>query len=137
MSQEDVNGPTYRWSRDGVHYPESDDMGESGLQTKVRKVLMVLLETFFRALGRQVLVGSGQFCYYREGDPRAKVAPDIYVVDDESTPIEEVRSWKVWEREGRAPSLAVEVVSREYRKDYEPELLGAVRGARCPRAVPL
>ena len=123
MALEDVHDHGPPRYRDAIHYPESDDMGESGLQTKVRWMLMALLESFFVALGRKVLIGGDQFFYYREGDPKSKVAPDIYVVEDEDTPIEEVRSWKLWEHEGKAPSLAVEVVSREYRKDYEQDFL--------------
>lgn len=70
-----------------------------------------------------MLVGGNQFMYLREGDTRLRVAPDVYVIEDETLRMEDVKSWRVWEHEGKGPSLAIEVVSDEYMKDYEPELL--------------
>jgi Uma2 family endonuclease len=103
---------------DGVFYPVFEKMGESWLHYHITRDLALLLEEFFAAQSRQVMVGADQFFYYRRGDPRANVSPDVYVVADEPAFRPEVRCWKVWEHDGKAPSLAIEVVSREYLKDY-------------------
>jgi hypothetical protein len=50
-------------------------------------------------------------------NPRAAVAPDVYVLPGVD-PDGEVESWKVWET-GVVPSFALEVVSLDVRKDYE------------------
>lgn len=107
----------------GVIYPVSDNMGESGLQQFVIRLLIGLFEDYFAALEREALVGGNQFFYYREGDPRAVVAPDLYVLDGESLHPTEIKSWKTWEHGGKAPTLALEIVSDEYRKDYADRLI--------------
>ncbi len=108
---------------DGVHYPVCDNMGESVLQIDVNSLLRGLLQDYFAATGRRCFVGSNQFAYYERGNPRACVSPDVYVIDDEDASQRELRSWKLWEHGGKAPTLALEVVSDEYRKDYADELV--------------
>jgi hypothetical protein len=66
----------------GVFYPVSDDAGQSGLQSVVIHLLLDLLEDYFAARERQVFVGANQFFYYKQGDPRSVVAPDVYVTPD-------------------------------------------------------
>lgn len=112
--------PESNLSRDpsGVFYPVSDDMGESGLQLFVIHLLLDLLKDYFATLEREVFVGANQFFYYKQGDPRSVVAPDVYVIDGVSLHPTEVKSWKTWEHDGKAPTVALEIVSDEYRKDY-------------------
>lgn len=98
-------------------------MGESGLQLWVRQILIDLLRNYFEVVEKPVLVGGDQFIYYQQGAPQLKVAPDVYVIEDAGVPITQVRSWKTWEHEGRAPSLAIEVVSEDHQKDYGAELI--------------
>lgn len=108
---------------DTVHYPVSDDMGESSLQLLVIHVLLDLLRDYFAALERPVFVGANQFFYYKRGDAGAVVAPDVYTIDDEEIPAWGVKSWKTWEHDGKGPTLAIEVVSDEYAKDYADTVL--------------
>jgi Uma2 family endonuclease len=108
---------------DGVVYPVCDKMGESSLQQFVNMWLVMLLRSYFAAAGRQAFVGSNQFFYYKRGDPRSAVSPDLYVIDGEDRSPTSVPSWKVWEHEGKVPALVLEVVSDEYRKDYADQLL--------------
>ncbi len=98
-------------------------MGESGLQHWVSHLLFGLLRSFFSSAGQQVVVGGNQFFYVKEGDNTLRVAPDIYVIPDEDTPIDMIKSWKLWEHGGKGPALAIEVVSDEYEKDYDAEQL--------------
>ena len=98
-------------------------MGESGLQHWVCQLLFGLLKSFFDSAGQQVVVGGNQFFYVKEGDNTLRVAPDVYVIADDNTPIDRIKSWKLWEHGGKGPALAIEVVSDEYEKDYDPEQL--------------
>jgi len=100
-----------------VHYPETDHMGEDALQRFIAELLRPLIAAWLFALGRRLFVGADQFIYIVEGDLTQRIAPDIYVlpkVDPGSAP----KCWKRWEiPEG--PSFALEIVSTDYRKDYE------------------
>ncbi|MDC0718023.1 hypothetical protein [Nannocystis bainbridge] len=60
-----------------VFHPVSDDVGQSGLQCSVIHLLLDLLGDYFAARQREVFVGANQFFYYRQGDPRSVVAPDV------------------------------------------------------------
>lgn len=104
-----------RWEQ--VHYPESDDMAEHELQRLIAELLRPLLAQWLAAQGRVAHAGADQFFYWVEGDPGARRAPDVYVVDGVAQDIPAVSSWKVWE--GHAPSFALEVVGDDWKKDYE------------------
>jgi Uma2 family endonuclease len=54
------------------------------------------------------------FLYFRQGDPRSVVAPDVFLV--RGIPKGERKSFKLWE-EGRVPSLVIEVTSESTRKE--------------------
>jgi Uma2 family endonuclease len=104
-----------------ICYPESDHMGESGLQKWVCDLMIGLLQSYFAENEeRPMLVGGNQFFYLREGDDKLRLAPDVYVVEDEILTLAQIKSWRVWEHEGKGPALAIEVVSDEYEKDYDP-----------------
>lgn len=99
-------------------------MGESGLQKWVCDLFIGLLRSFLlENEDRPMLVGGNQFIYLREGDVDLRLAPDIYIIEDETARIEDIKSWRMWEHEGKGPSLAIEVVSDEYEKDYDPAQL--------------
>lgn len=96
---------------DLTFYPDHDDMGESILQRLMTELLRPLLARFLAEAtrGARPFVGADQFIYYIKGNPKAVVAPDIYVlpgVDPDVTP----RCWKTWES-GVAPSFALEIMS--------------------------
>lgn len=95
--------------RDEVHYPESD--GQPMAETDLHRDLMVDL---IRALRRRyrdepdVYVTGNLFLYYVKGNPRAVVAPDLFLV--KGVPKGRRRIYKLWE-EGRVPSLVIELTS--------------------------
>jgi Uma2 family endonuclease len=105
-------------SDDGVYYPSSDKMGESGLQNSTARLLVDLLADYLRRHAHPAVVGNNQFFYYKRGDPHAAVSPDLYIIDGETLEQADIPSWKVWEHAGKVPTLALEIVSDEYRKDY-------------------
>jgi hypothetical protein len=61
-----------------------------------------------------VYVWGNMLLYYVEGDPRACLAPDLFLVRGVDKHVR--RTYKLWE-EGRVPSLAIEVTSRSTRAE--------------------
>ena len=104
-----------------VHYPDSDGepMGESFLHidvaTDARTVL--LLHHADRA---DACVGGNNFVYYEEGNPRAVVVPDVFVVFGVPRRTDR-RVFKVWEEGGRVPDFVLEVTSKKTRRNDEGE----------------
>jgi Uma2 family endonuclease len=72
------------------------------------------------ALGRRyaevpdVYVWGNMLLYYVEGDPRACLAPDLFLVKGVDKHVR--RTYKLWE-ERQVPSLAIEVTSRSTRTE--------------------
>jgi Uma2 family endonuclease len=98
-------------------------MGNSHLQFEACRVLIALLIDYLRRRhGERVYrVGSELHFHLDPDDLNQKVVPDLYVMEDEPQAGPKVPSWKKWEHDGKVPSLAVEVVSDSYKKDYSPE----------------
>jgi Uma2 family endonuclease len=95
-----------------VEYPYSDGqpMAESEIHLNEMLDLIAALRRRYQAEPK-VYVAGNMFLYYRKGDPRSVVAPDVFLVL--GVPKREKRerkSYKLWE-EGRAPSLVIEVTS--------------------------
>jgi Uma2 family endonuclease len=71
----------------------------------------------------EVYVSGNDFLYYEEGNPKARVSPDCYVVFGVAKYVlvgEETRlrdSYKVWQEGGRVPSVVFEFTSRKTRKE--------------------
>jgi Uma2 family endonuclease len=75
--------------------------------------LLAALENFY-AGSPMVFVAADLFVYYVEGNPRKRVAPDVFVVRGVRS--YERRTYKVWE-EGRVPEVAFEITSRSSRRE--------------------
>jgi Uma2 family endonuclease len=101
---------------DATVYPTEEKLGEDILQRLIMEVLRPIVEAYLKAKRVKAFVGADQFIYFRRGDTRGRVAPDVYVLPGVD-PKRRVRSWKTWE-EGIAPCFAVEVVSLDVDKDY-------------------
>jgi Uma2 family endonuclease len=92
-----------------IEYPESD--GQPMAETDLHRDEMIDL---IKALARRyrdvpdVYVSGNLFFYYVQGDPRAVVAPDVFLV--RGVPKRKRRIYKLWE-EGRVPSLVIELTS--------------------------
>lgn len=102
---------------DPTHYPIRDDMGEGSLQRLISELLRPLLARVLAELGVKAFVGADQFIYYEQFAPTSSAAPDVYVMPGFDQDIE-VDCWKTWET-GVVPSFALEIVSRNRRKDTE------------------
>lgn len=94
---------------DDVYYPESDGqpMAETDLHRDEMGDLIHALKRRYRDVP-DVYVTGNLFFYYVKGDPRAVVAPDVFLVYGVAK--RKRRTYKLWE-EGRVPSLVIELTS--------------------------
>jgi Uma2 family endonuclease len=99
-----------------IEYPERD--GKPMAETDVHRDLMThfLIEPLRERyrLEPNVYVSGNLLLYYQEGNPKAAVAPDVFVVF--GVPKRTRRIYKLWE-EGKAPDVVFELTSRKTRKD--------------------
>jgi Uma2 family endonuclease len=98
-----------------VDYPDTDGlpMAESDFQRKPLTYAVEALDIYFQDRA-DVYVSGNLFLYYREGDPRAVVAPDVFVVfaaEKRDRP-----SYKLWE-EPKAPDFVLEITSKSTRSE--------------------
>ena len=109
MSQSVVSPPA-------VEYPSGDGqpMAENDWQLHAMLDAISALHRYFEHRP-DVYVSGDLFIYYEEGNPRARVAPDVFVVF--GVPGHKRMTYKLWE-EGPVPSFVMEVASRgTWRED--------------------
>ena len=104
---------------DAVFYPTSD--GQPMAETAIHRRCMVdvadTLELWFKKHGRDdVCVGSNNFLYYERGNPRAVVAPDVYVVLGAPAGLRD--TYMLW-NEPKGPDFVLEVTSASTRHNDE------------------
>jgi hypothetical protein len=109
QSHLDPNDPTV--------YRVEDEVGEHEIQTYILELLRPLIERYLAERGVRAHAGSDQYIYWVQHDPTKCVAPDVYVLPGVPQEIA-IDVWKVWER-GVVPSLVIEVVCSDPRKDYD------------------
>jgi len=102
---------------DPTFYPESEKVPDPPLNRKVGVLLEELVRRWLAERGETAYVGGDQFIYWVQYQPTRAIAPDVYVLPG-IDPETDVRVWKLWEH-AVVPSLAVEVVGLDVRKDYE------------------
>ena len=99
-------------------YPESD--GNPMAETPVHLYAMYdagfPLRRFFKTRS-DVYVGSNMFVYYREGDTRRSVVPDVWVAFGVPK-LPERRTWLLW-LEGKGPDFVLEITSKWTRGEDE------------------
>ena len=98
-----------------VHYPSSDGkpMAESDFQRTPLMYAVGRLRHHFRHRP-DVYVSGNLLLYYEEGNPRAVVAPDVFVVLGASGP--DRSSYRLWE-EPKAPDFVLEITSRSTHRE--------------------
>ncbi len=103
-----------------IDYPTSDGkpMGETDLH---RSVMVVTIETLkMHFAGQQVYVSGNLLLYYRPGNKRRHVSPDVLVT--RGLEPRDRECYLLWE-EGRAPNVVIEVTSQSTRdEDLEDKL---------------
>ena len=104
---------------DGVVYPTSDGrpMAETELHAQCMVYVASALRLWFKRNGRDdVYVGSNNFLYYEKGNPRAAVAPDVYVVVGAPAGLRD--TYLLW-NEPKGPDFVLEVTSKSTRGEDE------------------
>lgn len=98
-----------------VYYPESDGkpMAETDLHRDEMFDLIARLRSRY-ADRPDVYVSGNLLLYYEEGNPRAAVAPDVFVVL--GVPAGRRRIYKLW-AEGVTPAMVIEVTSRKTKSE--------------------
>ena len=97
-------------------YPVEEKVGEELLQRWIIELLRPLVERWLASRKVIALTGADQFIYFRRGDTRGRLAPDVFVRPG-VRPTRRIRTWKT-RIERVEPSFALEVVSRDVDKDY-------------------
>ena len=98
-----------------VHYPSSDGrpIAESDFQRTPLIYAVDRLRHHFRD-HREVYVSGNLLLYYQEGNPRASVAPDVFVVRGVSNV--DRSSYRLWE-ERKGPDFVLEITSRTTHRE--------------------
>ena len=105
--------------RDIVEYPCSDGqpMAESDIH---RRCMTYLIDALGRHFEKQApdnaCVSGNMFLYYEKGNPRAVVAPDVFVVLGASSHLRD--SYLLW-NEPKGPDFVLEVTSASTRRNDE------------------
>lgn len=96
-----------------VEYPEGPQVPEGDLQTRRRAELLFALRHWLAELpgGAEAWACSDINVYYKQGDPRVVVAPDIAVAFGvDGAAMDGQGTYRVWEA-GAPPSFALEIAS--------------------------
>lgn len=102
-----------------IEYPSGDGqpMAETPIHSQAMMLLHQALQDFF-ATRPDVFIATDVFWYWEEGNPEARVAPDVMVVP--GVPQRDRRSFFSWEEGGRVPAVVFEFASRgTYQTDEE------------------
>ena len=98
---------------------EEEDRGEGAEQGEIIRLLLSSLHELARERGwTEVYLGADQFFAWLEAEPLVRVSPDVYLLD-RVPPGPLPRMWQTWLPGHRPPRFALEVVSTEWKKDYE------------------
>ncbi|MGL5032657.1 MAG: Uma2 family endonuclease [Microcystaceae cyanobacterium] len=94
-----------------VTYPDSDGlpMAESDIARDYLVYGVEALASYFQEYAN-VYVSGNLFIYYEQGNPKAVVAPDVFVVFD----VEKKKRpfYKIWEEQGKIPDFILEITSK-------------------------
>jgi Uma2 family endonuclease len=66
-----------------------------------------------------IYVSGNLFVYYEEGNPKASISPDVFVIFGVSN--QKRRSYKAWQEGGKLPNFVLEITSRSTKRQDEEE----------------
>lgn len=97
-----------------IDYPDTDGLpvAESDFQLRPFLYAVDALRTYFQDR-QEVYVAGNLFVYYEEGNPRAVVAPDVFVVIGAARHARP--SYKLWE-EPKGPDFVLEITSQSTQR---------------------
>jgi len=105
-----------------VVYPTRDGrpMGETDKHRELMAYLIAALKTYF-ADQPNIYVSGNNFVFWEEGNPKARISPDTYVVFGAEMRLRD--SYMAWKEGGLLPNVVFEVTSRKtQREDVETKL---------------
>lgn len=99
-----------------IHYPASDGkpMAETDKHADVMTYCKDALRAYY-ADQLDVYVSGNNFVFYEEGNPKARVSPDVYVVF--GVPMRQRDSYMAWKEGNRLPAVVFEITSRKTKKE--------------------
>jgi hypothetical protein len=103
--------------RSGWFFPDEDDLAESFKHMLIVKLFTACVERLLKHLACDDVVGGNIFFAWLEGNPKARLAPDMFISPAGSVPLEGVV--ETWAPGQKPPRFALEVVSEDMKKDYE------------------
>ncbi|MBE9062764.1 Uma2 family endonuclease [cf. Phormidesmis sp. LEGE 11477] len=111
---------TAKLTRDTAIYPDTDGqpMSESDATRDYLIYAVEVLRLYFQSR-RQVYVSGNLFIYYEQGNPKAVVSPDVFVVFGVSA--RQRKSYKTWQEGNKLPSFVLEITSESTQKKDEVE----------------
>lgn len=94
-----------------IEYPDADGkpMAESDQARKYLTYGTEVLRIYFQDRS-DVYVSGNLFIYYEQGNPKAVIAPDVFVVFGVNKG--DRRSYKTWEENNKAPDFVLEITSK-------------------------
>ena len=109
--------PALDWS--SWYLTDEDDMGEGTEQSETIRIFLSVLLTLAREEGwSDRLCGGDAFFAWVKDEPLVRVSPDVYILEN-PPPAPWPASWQTWLPGHSPPRFAVEVVSTDWRKDYD------------------
>lgn len=100
-----------------VFYPEADGkpVAESDITRDYLLNTVFILGRYFETQNRpDVYVSGNLFIYYQQGNPKAVLAPDVFVIFGVGN--QKRRIYKTWEEGGKLPNFVMEVTSATTRR---------------------
>lgn len=96
-----------------VIYPVRDGkpMAETDKHADIMVYCKESLRLHFAPCAAEVYISGNNFVFWEEGNPKARVSPDVYAVF--GAPQRQRDSYKAWEENGLLPSVVVEITSRK------------------------
>ncbi|NJL47073.1 MAG: Uma2 family endonuclease [Leptolyngbyaceae cyanobacterium SM2_5_2] len=103
-----------------IIYPDSDGqpMTESDATRDYLLYCVEVLRLYFKSRPN-VYVSGNLFVYYEEGNPKASISPDVFVIFGVSH--RKRRSYKTWQEGGKLPNFVLEITSRSTKRQDEEE----------------
>ncbi len=101
-------------------YPDTDGqpMSESDATRDYLIYAVEVLRLYFQSR-RQVYVSGNLFIYYEQGNPKAVVSPDVFVIFGVSS--RQRKSYKTWQEDNKLPNFVLEITSGSTKKKDEVE----------------
>jgi Uma2 family endonuclease len=99
---------------------DEEDMGEGCEQGVIIRLLFAVLEELCRLRGlADAFVGADNFFGWVPNEPLVRVSPDVYLLRgvQVTKPLPSV--WETWRDGHRPPVIAFEIVSKDWKKDYQ------------------